>query len=99
MQRDELAAWLRLALNPPLGPQAARRLLAAFGLPHQVLAQSSEALAQVVDGKRIEALHREPPGLAPLLDATLAWIAEDPAAFVASLEIWAAFAFRRVFQS
>ena len=79
MQRDELAAWLRLALNPPLGPQAARRLLAAFGLPHQVLAQSSDALAQVVDSKRIEALHREPPGLAPLLDATLAWLAEDPA--------------------
>ena len=28
--------------------------LAAFGLPQQVLAQSTEALAQVVDGARIE---------------------------------------------
>ncbi len=36
MERDELAAWLRLALTPGVGPTAARRLLAAFGLPQQV---------------------------------------------------------------
>lgn len=80
MQRDELAAWLRLALNPSLGPQAARRLLAAFGLPQQVLAQTGTALAQVVDSPRIDALRKAPPGHEALLEATLAWLAQDPAA-------------------
>jgi DNA processing protein len=77
MQRDELAAWLRLALNPALGPQAARRLLAAFGLPQQVLDQDARALSQVVDAARIDALRRPPPGLDALVDATLAWLDED----------------------
>jgi DNA processing protein len=80
MQRDELAAWLRLALNPSLGPKAARRLLAAFGLPQQVLAQDTTALAQVIDGPRIDALRTDPPGLHALLDATLAWLAQDRSA-------------------
>lgn len=79
MQRDELAAWLRLALNPSLGPQAARKLLAAFGLPQQVLAQAGTALAQVVDGARVDTLRRDPPGLQAQLDATLAWLEADPA--------------------
>ncbi|MCC2674943.1 MAG: smf, partial [Ramlibacter sp.] len=80
MQRDELAAWLRLALNPSLGPQAARKLLAAFGLPQQVLAQPTEALAQVVDGARIQALRKDLPGLNTFLESTLEWIAQDPEA-------------------
>ena len=79
MQRDELAAWLRFALNPDLGPKAARKLLAAFGLPQQVLRQDITALQQVVDGPRIDALRKAPPGHEALLDATLAWLAQDPA--------------------
>ena len=43
MQRDELAAWLRLALTPGVGNGAARRLLAAFGLPADIFAQSEAA--------------------------------------------------------
>jgi DNA processing protein len=74
MQRDELAGWLRLALTPGLGPQAARRLLAAFGLPQSIFAQDDTALAQVLDGARLQALRKEPPGLAAQLDATLAWL-------------------------
>lgn len=78
MQRDELAAWLHLALNPGIGPAAARKLLAAFGLPHQVLAQDVAALAQVVDHRRAEALHRAVPGQDDLLEATLQWLAQAP---------------------
>lgn len=78
MQRDELAGWLRLALTPGLGPQAARRLLTAFGLPSSVFQQDTAALAQVVDRARIEALRVEPARLAIQLEATLAWLAQDP---------------------
>lgn len=45
---DEIAAWLRLTATQGLTPDAARRLLAAFGLPQQILAQPAAALAQVV---------------------------------------------------
>lgn len=79
MQRDELAGWLRLALNPELGPAAARKLLAAFGLPHQVLAQDRQALAQVVSERRAQALLQEVPGQEALLQSTLDWLAQDPA--------------------
>ncbi|MDB5911855.1 MAG: protecting protein DprA [Ramlibacter sp.] len=79
MQRDELAAWLRLALNPALGPQAARRLLAAFGLPQAVFAQDTEAVLQVVGASRAAALHQEPDRFGAQLEATLAWLEGDPA--------------------
>src|SRR5687768_16138332 len=78
MQRDELAAWLRLALTPGLGAQSARKLLAAFGLPPSIFQQDATALGQVVDGARVDALGQEPPGLAAQLDATLAWLEQDP---------------------
>ena len=43
MDRDELAGWLRLALTPGVGNDAARRLLAAFGLPQAIFEQKSSA--------------------------------------------------------
>jgi DNA processing protein len=78
VRRDELAGWLRLALTPQLGPVAARKLLAGFGLPETVLAQSEPALAQVVGGPLAQALRREPEGFAAQLEATLAWLDADP---------------------
>lgn len=79
MQRDELAAWLRLALTPGVGTAGARRLLAAFGLPETIFRQDTAALAQVVDRQRAEALRSEPAGFAQQLETTLAWLAQDPA--------------------
>ena len=38
MTRNEVAAWLQMLLAEGVGNDAARRLLAAFGLPQQVLA-------------------------------------------------------------
>ncbi|MBC5782831.1 DNA-protecting protein DprA [Ramlibacter sp. USB13] len=79
MERDELAGWLRLALSLPQDGAAARRLLAAFGLPSSIFAQDRGALALVVDRAAADALAQEPPDLAQRLDATLDWLAEDPA--------------------
>lgn len=78
MERDELAGWLRLALAPELGPVAARRLLAEFGLPASVFAQGDGALERVIGAPRAAALRKEPEGFAALLDTTLDWLAADP---------------------
>ena len=78
MRRDELAGWLRLALTYQLGDAAARKLLAAFGLPHAIFEQDTATLAQVVDRARAEALRKEPAGFAALLDTTLQWLEQDP---------------------
>lgn len=59
MDRDELAAWLRLLLTPGVGADSARKLLAAFGLPEAVFAQSGSALQAVVGPQRAQALQAE----------------------------------------
>ncbi len=79
MERDELDAWLRLALTPGVGPGSARKLLGAFGLPRQVLLQSSAALGQVVSSAQASALQESPPDLAALLDTTWQWLASAEA--------------------
>ncbi|MDO5625536.1 MAG: DNA-processing protein DprA [Pseudomonadota bacterium] len=76
MDRDELTAWLRLALTPGVGNDAARRLLAAFGLPQAIFDASTTALRQVVSSAQASALAREPEPLAALRDATCQWLAE-----------------------
>lgn len=79
MDRDELAAWLRLALVPRLGPQGARQLLAAFGPPERIFSQSLAALAEVLGPRLAPAVQTGPPGFAEQLAHTLAWLEEDPA--------------------
>ena len=78
MDREELAAWLRLTLAPGIGNSAARRLLAAFGLPGRIFGQSIQALRQVVSPALAEALRTEPPQLASQLQATLDWLSAGP---------------------
>jgi DNA processing protein len=75
MQRDELAAWLRLSLVDGVGNKAARKLLAAFGLPHTVFAQSTTALEQLVSPLQARAVQTAPEGLEALTQATLDWLA------------------------
>lgn len=74
MEREELAAWLRLTLTPGVGNEAARKLLAAFGLPDAIFRQSAAALTQVVSAAQAAALRTEAPGLAAQLDATWNWL-------------------------
>lgn len=80
MERAELAAWLRLALTDQIGNTAARRLLAAFGLPRALFEQPAAALEQVVSPAIAAAVAREPEQFAPQLEATLRWLdAAEPA--------------------
>ncbi|MEJ7686147.1 MAG: DNA-processing protein DprA [Variovorax sp.] len=74
MEREELAGWLRLTLAGGIGNAAARKLLAAFGLPGEVFAQSAPALQQIVTPAQAQALLAEPAGLAALLEQTLQWL-------------------------
>jgi DNA processing protein len=76
MQRNELAAWLRLALTPTLGNAGARKLLAAFGLPQAIFGQSQAALRQLVSAAQSAALLTEPLGLNAQLEATWQWLQE-----------------------
>ena len=79
MERDELAAWLRLTLSSGVGNESARKLLVAFGLPAKVFEQSSSTLQQVVSEKQARALLCEPPDLAALLAQTWAWLQDSGA--------------------
>jgi DNA processing protein len=74
VDRDELAAWLRLTLAEGTGNDSARRLLAAFGLPQAIFSQSLQALEQVVSPQKAAALTLEPEGLQALLETTWAWL-------------------------
>lgn len=79
MTHEELAAWLRLLLTPGVGPETARKLLQAFGLPEQVFGQSKRALQQVVSPAQAGALQAEPAELPDLLTRTWDWLqAERP---------------------
>lgn len=77
MERDELAAWLRLSLTAEVGNGAARRLLAAFGLPQAVFRQSAAALEQLLSSSQARALAAEPEELPARLEATWRWL-HDP---------------------
>lgn len=73
MDRDELAAWLRLAL-PGVGNRSARRLLAAFGLPSAVLSQSLYALTQVVGAADAQAVLEPAVAFDAQVARTLEWL-------------------------
>ncbi|WP_310644681.1 DNA-processing protein DprA [Limnohabitans sp.] len=78
MTQDELRAWLRLSLTDGVGNDAARRLLAAFGSPQAVFAQSEAALCQVVTAKQALALLTDPNELAVQCVRTQQWLAHQP---------------------
>ena len=73
--RDELEAWLRLLETPQVGRETARRLLARFGSPEAVFGAAPAALREAA-GAAAAPLSTPPPTLAPLLDATLQWLAQ-----------------------
>jgi len=79
MEREELAAWLRLVLTPGVGNDAARRLMAAYGLPQAVFLQSQAALEVLVTPAQAKALQQTPVDAAAQLDTTEHWLAQaDP---------------------
>ena len=74
MDDTELGSWLRLTQTPGIGNQAARKLLAAFGLPDAIFQQPAEALAQVVSAEQAAALGQVPPDWSSLWDHTRQWL-------------------------
>jgi DNA processing protein len=78
MERDELAAWLRLAMTPGVGRGSARKLLAAFGLPQRIFDESAEALAAVVHSPQVQALCIEPEGWSAQVETTWDWLQRQP---------------------
>lgn len=77
MTRSEVAAWLQLLQAEGVGNDAARRLLAAFGLPEQVLAQSQSALEQVVSARQAVALRQLQAKTQALIETTWQWLQQD----------------------
>lgn len=73
LQRNELAAWLRLALTPGIGNRTARRLLAGGILPMEVF-DHPDRFSDVLNAAQARALHSEPPELAALLERTWQWL-------------------------
>ena len=76
IERDELAAWLRLLQTPQLGRESIRRLLVAFGSPQGVLDAGSAARRAAAGSKAAEALDAPPDGLDALVQRTLEWLAQ-----------------------
>lgn len=76
MDRDEVAAWLRLLETPQVGRESARKLLAAFGSPEAVLAAPLAARRQVVTAEAAKALDQPADNLPGLIDATLQWLSD-----------------------
>ena len=78
MEREELAAWLRLQLTPGVGNGAARRLLAEFGLPKNIFDQSLGALQAVVTATQAQALTQLPADFNTQLELTWDWLKDEP---------------------
>lgn len=75
LEREELAAWLRLVQTPGVGRDGARRLLAAFGAPQAVF-DAAPGARRAVLGAEAGALDTPPEALPALLDATWRWLQE-----------------------
>ena len=74
IERDELAAWLRLVETPGCGRESARRLLAAFGSPQAAIDASATARGGVVAQAVATALATPPDRFEAQLALTLAWL-------------------------
>src|SRR3546814_473228 len=57
---EELRGWIRLSLEPGLGPAQARNLLAAIGLPQQIYDLSAGSLGKFVPTDLARQLARAP---------------------------------------
>ncbi len=75
---DEFSAWLRLSLEPGVGPVTARGLLATFGLPEQIYALPQGALSAHLSPSLAAQLTRAPDAtFQTALERTLAWVQAD----------------------
>ncbi|MFZ6843660.1 DNA-processing protein DprA [Undibacterium sp. RuTC16W] len=74
---SDWAEWLRLEQTPGVGPETARQLLAAFGLPSQIFAADFTTLSKVVSAKVAKALLQPDSGqLQQRIELTRTWCAQ-----------------------
>ena len=73
IDKDGLAAWLRLTLIPGIGGETQRKLFAAFGLPEAIFAAGRLA-TRAVAGDRADLLFDFDP--AESVDRSMAWAAQ-----------------------
>jgi DNA processing protein len=85
----EWALWLRLSQTPSVGPQTLRQLLQAFGSVQAVLAQSPQALQQVLSHAQVQALQLEPPDWLALCTRTQVWLSQAAEGVQHAVWTWA----------
>ena len=74
---DSLAAWVRLAGTPGIGPVTARKLLTEFGLPENIFSASLPTLMRLLPERLAETLATPPSReLLALMEQTLQWCRE-----------------------
>lgn len=75
LSHDELNAWIRLTLEPGIGPVQARHLLAAAGLPQDIFAQSTGQLLKLLPLALATQLSQPPSDdIQAQIAKTLAWL-------------------------
>ena len=74
IDRDELAAWLRLLAVPQVGRDTARRLLAAFGSPQGVFAAPEAARRRLLPGVSFDPGAAAAQALDAQVEATWRWL-------------------------
>lgn len=76
MSDEERYAWIRLTLEPGIGPVTARHLLVAFGLPQDIFGASVAALMKVVPQKQaVQLATAVDPATHTLIERTFDWLA------------------------
>ena len=76
MSDEERYAWLRLTLEPGVGPVTARHLLVAFGLPQDIFGASASALMKVVPQKQaLQLTSSVDSAIDTLIKRTFDWLA------------------------
>ena len=76
MSDEERYAWIRLTLEPGIGPVTARHLLVAFGLPQDIFGASVAALMKVVPQKQaVQLAAAVDPVTHTLIERTFDWLA------------------------
>lgn len=74
LSTDELSAWIRLSLEPGLGPAQARSLLAAIGLPQEIYTLPAASLSKFVPHDMARQLRNEASDeTQQAIQNTLAW--------------------------
>lgn len=76
MSDEERYAWVRLTLEPGIGPVTARHLLVAFGLPQDIFSASASSLMKVVTQKQaLQLAGPVDPAMHAVIERTFEWLA------------------------